>query len=253
MNYLDLKIIEREIKQGNELFILRVFDRQSKRAKRIIFTKDTRTQNQNRIEELASPLRDIVKNIYGEISTSRKLADVKDYHYGEYELVKVVAESLFPKLRLVVFGAGHVGQAVGLIGSILGLDVVVVDDRPEFASRKRFPNPGITLFVGDYSKVIEGLKLGPNSAVVIVTRGHQFDESCLRGTIGLNTGYLGMIGSKRRVLSILNRLEKDGYPRNKLEKLHAPIGLRIGAKSPQEIAVAILGEIISCFNSGNLK
>jgi xanthine dehydrogenase accessory factor len=116
-------------------------------------------------------------------------------------------------------------------------------------ARQRLPDPGIRLLVGNYSQLIEEIKIEPNSAIVIVTRGHQFDEVCLRGTIKSNAGYLGMIGSKRRVVSVINRLKNDGYSDVDFSKLHAPIGLSIGAKSPQEIAIAIHAEIINHFNN----
>jgi xanthine dehydrogenase accessory factor len=256
MDFQNLKLLEQEIKRGKEVCVFRIFDQESKRAKRIVFRSETGLSG-NEVSRLPDSLGEIIENLYRQMTISRKLADIKDCgnDYGEENngLVKLAAELLLPKLRLVVFGAGHVGQAVALVGSLLGFDVVVIDDRLEFASRKRLPDPRISLFVGDYSKVTDNLKLGLNSAVVIVTRGHQFDETCLRATLKSNVGYLGMIGSKRRVFSILNRLEKDGYARTELEKIHAPIGLHIGAKSPQEIAIAIIAEIITCFSGVGLK
>jgi xanthine dehydrogenase accessory factor len=250
MDYLNLKILEQEIRLGNETCIIRIFDRKSKKAKRVVFRNEegTRKVPENGIKDLDNQLKEVAKSIYDRMTVTRKLADIRELEQELGAPIRLVAELLLPKLKLVVFGAGHVGQAVGLVGSLLGFDVIVIDDRPEFASRKRLPDPRITILVGDYPEMIENLKLDANSAVVIVTRGHQFDESCLRATIESNAGYLGMIGSKRRVLSILNRLENDGYSKTKLEKVHAPIGLRIGAKSPQEIALAIMAEVVACFN-----
>src|SRR5712692_7629536 len=158
-------------------------------------------------------------------------------------------EILRPKLELIVFGAGHVGQAVALIGAMLGYDITVVDDREEFASRKRLPSPRINLLVSDYGYATDKLKLSPSTAVVIVTRGHQYDELCLKHVIGSDAGYIGMIGSRRRVMSVLKKLVSEGFREGDLQRLHAPIGLQIGARTPQEIAISILAEIIDQTNN----
>jgi xanthine/CO dehydrogenase XdhC/CoxF family maturation factor len=242
MDRSDLRLIEESIKRGQEFQFIRVLGQNSGKSKRILLAEDKDS------EGLSEPLREIFNSIQREMFVSRSPAGVTDLAHSSLEPATVVVEVLRSKTSLVVFGAGHVGQAVGLIGSLLGFEVILIDDRPEFASRERLPDSRIRLIVGDYAKVIDDIQLGINSAVVIVTRGHQFDEVCLRGTVRSNLGYLGMIGSKRRVFSIINRLERDGYSRADFEKLHAPIGLQIGAKSPQEIAVAIIAEIISHFN-----
>lgn len=246
MDRKNLKIIEERIRQGHEFHVIRVFDDNSGTLKRLVLDeKDS--------GELPEPLYEVTKLIKSEMAAPRLAANVKDMTYGVAGFTKVIAEGLRPKFKLVVFGAGHVGQAVGLIGALLGFDVIVIDDRSEFASRKRLPDPRINLVVGDYGKVIASLNLGSTSAVVIVTRGHQFDEVCLRAIVKSNAGYMGMIGSKRRVLSVISKLVKDGFAEADFKKLHAPIGLRIGARSPQEIAVAILAEIIEHFNGKNLR
>src|SRR5215471_17906066 len=163
--------------------------------------------------------------------------------------IQVAIEIVRPKLQLLIFGAGHVGQSVALIGALLGYDVTVVDDREEFASRKRLPDPRIDLVVSDYASAAGKLNISASSAVVIVTRGHQYDEECLKSVLGSNAVYLGMIGSRKRVLSVFKKLESEGISERELQRVHAPIGLRIGARSPQEIAVAILAEIIDHVNN----
>lgn len=168
----------------------------------------------------------------------------------EYDrsILRVVVEFVESALWLFVFGAGHVGQSVAMIGALVGYRVVVVDDRVEFLTRDRFPNSTIELVAGKYDRVISDISIPRNSAVVIVTRGHQFDEICLKQVLALDTRYVGMIGSRRRVLSIFARLVESGLSEKVLEKVHAPIGLDIGAISPQEIAIAIMAEIISLMN-----
>jgi xanthine/CO dehydrogenase XdhC/CoxF family maturation factor len=163
--------------------------------------------------------------------------------------LKLVVELVRNKLHVVIFGGGHVGQAVALMSAIVGYRVTVVDDREEFASRKRLADPTIELLVGDYASASGRLELSSNSAVVIVTRGHQYDEVCLRSVIRSEARYVGMIGSRRRVLAVLDRLNREGFSREELSRLHAPIGLKIGARSPQEIAVSIIAEIINHLNN----
>ena len=163
--------------------------------------------------------------------------------------VRLAVEIVRPKLELVIFGAGHVGQAVALMGAMLGYEVTVVDDREEFASRKRLPNTGIKLLVSDFNNAISRLKLSRSTAVVIVTRGHQYDELCLKQVVTTDAAYIGMIGSRRRVLSVFKKLVEEGFRESDLQRVHAPIGLRIGAKSPQEIAISILAELIDHINN----
>lgn len=176
-------------------------------------------------------------------------ADLLEAPDAEGNLVKIVVELVRDKLHVVIFGAGHVGHAVALMSAILGYRVTVVDDREEFASRKRLGDPAINLMVGDYDTVSRKVELSSNTAVVIVTRGHQYDEVCLRSVIRSEAGYIGMIGSKRRVLAVFDRLNREGFTREELSKVHAPIGLKIGGRSPQEIAVAIVAEIIGNLNN----
>jgi xanthine dehydrogenase accessory factor len=145
--------------------------------------------------------------------------------------------------RLIIIGAGHVGQALADLGAMLGFHVVVIDDRAAFANRDRFPTAA-EIIVRPFEKAIDSLKLDRNCYVVAVTRGHSFDEIALRTTLKQRPGYVGMIGSKRRVRATLDRIEADGVDRAVLEQVHAPIGLDIGAETPEEIAVSIMAEII---------
>ena len=187
------------------------------------------------------------------LATRGGVADLIDVVDEEGNAVRLAVEIIKPKLELIVFGAGHVGQAVAMIGALLGYRVTAVDDREEFASRKRLSDPTIELLVSDYANAIEKLTISPSTAVVIVTRGHQYDELCLKNVISSNAGYIGMIGSRRRVVSVFKKLAGEGISEAAFQRVHAPIGLRIGAKSPQEIAVAILAEIIDQVNNPEHK
>ncbi len=194
-------------------------------------------------------IRDVILTSTESLIASGRATDLIDSIDEQGSPVRVAIEIVKPKLELIVFGAGHVGQAVGLIAAVLGYDVTVVDDREEFASRERFPDPRIGLLACDYAAAADNLNISSGSAVVIVTRGHQYDELCLKSVIRSAAGYVGMIGSRKRVLSVFKKLADEGVSERELENVHAPIGLRIGARTPQEIAVSILAEIIDHVNN----
>jgi xanthine/CO dehydrogenase XdhC/CoxF family maturation factor len=162
-----------------------------------------------------------------------------------------IVEIIKPSRSLIVLGAGHVGKCVAIFASILGLDTTLIDDRKEFLNDQNAGRNTYTNLLCQFSEYSEHVAITPNSAIVIVTRGHQFDEICLRVAIDSKARYIGMIGSKRRVLAIVNNLKQSDLSseqRNKLEGLYAPIGLPIGAKTPQEIAISILAQIIQVMN-----
>jgi xanthine dehydrogenase accessory factor len=167
---------------------------------------------------------------------------------GPEGVLTIAVEVLRPRTSLIVFGAGHVGHALALTAALLGYKVSVVDDREEFLTRVRFPDESINLVSAAFDHIAKELPISASTAVVIVTRGHQYDEQCLRDTIDSPAAYIGMIGSKRRVIAVYRRLTELGVDPEKLGRVHAPIGLKIGAVSPQEIAVAILAEIIQTLN-----
>lgn len=184
---------------------------------------------------------------------SNESCSIENFSNEKGSVHELIIERVNGKPSIFIFGAGHVGQALALTSILLGYEVVVVDDRAEFASRIRLPDPRIKLVVDDFDKAIESLNIGARSAAVIVTRGHQFDEICLENLLRFHLSYLGMIGSRRRVISIFKRLTQRGFADVDLSKVHAPIGLSIGARSPQEIAIAILAEIIAEVNKTGIS
>jgi xanthine/CO dehydrogenase XdhC/CoxF family maturation factor len=156
-----------------------------------------------------------------------------------------------PPLELIICGGGHVGQAVAKAGALLDFKITVIDDRPEFASRKKFPDPGVRLITGDFTEALQSLKITQASHVVIVTRGHRHDEICLREVIEKPARYIGMIGSRRRATTIREHLRREGVGAEHLRRVHSPIGLDIGAITPEEISLAILSEIILARRGGS--
>lgn len=156
-----------------------------------------------------------------------------------------------PPLEMVICGGGHVGQAVAKAARLLDFRVTVIDDRPEFASRDKFPDPAVTLIAADFIDALRSLRLTPATHLVIVTRGHRHDEICLREVIDRPVRYLGMIGSRRRTTTIREHLRRQGVDPAHLRRVHAPIGLDIGALTPEEIALAILAEIVLVRRGGS--
>lgn len=198
------------------------------------------------------PDKELGAKVLGSVRALRekaRIADLVDVMDEKGSVVTLALEIIRPEPELLVFGGGHVGQAVALIGALTGYRVTVVDDREEFASRQRLPDPAINLVVSDYARASELVSISTNTAVVIVTRGHQYDELCLKNVIGSSASYIGMIGSRKRVLSVFKKLAGEGVSESALKRVHAPIGLSIGARSPQEIGVAIVAEIINNANN----
>jgi xanthine dehydrogenase accessory factor len=146
--------------------------------------------------------------------------------------------------RLVIAGAGHIAQPLALLGSMLGFRVTVIDDRAAFANRERFPGAD-EIVVRPFAAAIAALNLDRHCYLVSVTRGHSFDEEVVRTALERTQGaFIGMIGSRRRVRATLERLEEAGIARELLDQVHAPLGMDIGAETPEEIALSIIAEIV---------
>ncbi len=154
----------------------------------------------------------------------------------------------------VIFGGGHISVVLAELLGHVGFRVSVIDDRPEFANKTRFPRAN-KVICKDFAAAITGgeVAIDEQTAVIIVTRGHRYDLDCLRGTVEAGAKYLGMIGSRRRVAGILKLLAEEGVAPAHIERLRAPIGLDIGATTPAEIAVSIVAEIIAVFRGGSLR
>lgn len=162
----------------------------------------------------------------------------------EFGAVRLLFEISRPPLELLICGGGHVGQAVARAGRFLDFNVTVIDDRADFAARDKFPDENVRLIADDFLTALRGLRITPATHIVIVTRGHRHDEICLQAVIDQPARYIGMIGSRRRTTTIRERLKREGVAPEMLRRVHAPIGLDIGALTPEEIALAILAEIV---------
>ena len=156
-----------------------------------------------------------------------------------------VREPVLPQERLIVLGGGHIALPVCQFGAACGFEVCVVDDRPDFANRARFPEAA-EVICDSFENGIRRLKVTPFDYVVVITRGHRHDADCLRVLLpGTWPAYLGMIGSRRRTKGLLEMLKEEGFDAGHLGRICTPIGLPIGAITPAEIAVSILSEVIA--------
>ena len=156
-------------------------------------------------------------------------------------------ERLQPAPRLVVCGAGHVGASLARLAAFAGYQTSLIDDRAEFVKREKFPEKQIDLVLTDdwNSAVRDAVGNGRGVSVAVVTRGHNEDEQCMQAVVRANPDYVGLIGSKRRTSIVIERLREAGIPDEQLRNIHAPIGLDIGAVTPEEVALAILAEIVA--------
>lgn len=152
--------------------------------------------------------------------------------------------------RLLVVGGGHVGLALARIGSEVGFDITVLDDREEFANAERFPMADQVL-CGDVAETLDGVAIDELTYIVLVSRGHQVDELALRHSVGRGAAYVGMIGSRRRTGTVIERLAADGYERAELDRVHTPIGIDIGSETPEEIALSILAQMVMVRRGGS--
>ena len=157
----------------------------------------------------------------------------------------ILIEPYFPQPRLIVLGGGHIAKPLVEFGSRVGFLVSVIDDRPVFANRDRFPDAE-KVICENFRSSFTQFELNEYSFVVIVTREHRHDLDCLREVLNHKTAYTGMIGSKRSVSSIKEQLLSEGYSAELINRIHAPVGLEIGADTPEEIAISIIAQVIGC-------
>ena len=156
----------------------------------------------------------------------------------------VSVEALLPPTTVVICGAGHVAQALAPVATAVGFDVVVLDDRPEFAVAERFPAASVVVLLENFDAAFAGLSLTARSFVVIVTRGHAHDFSVLERALRSEAGYIGLMGSTSKREKIFRALTADGFSAADLERVFSPIGVAIAAETPAELAVSIAAELI---------
>ncbi len=158
--------------------------------------------------------------------------------------LNVFVEPVIPAPRAFIFGGGHVSKSLSKVAQLAGFETVIIDDREAFANKERFPEAD-EIYSGDYEDVFPKLITHSSSYIVIVTRGHRDDMRVLRWAVGTEAKYICMIGSKRKTISVVHTLEQEGFKREQFERIFAPMGLEIGAVTPEEIAVSVVAEMIA--------
>jgi xanthine dehydrogenase accessory factor len=159
---------------------------------------------------------------------------------GEME---IYVEPVKPDPVMYIFGAGHISLSLSQISTLLDFKIVVIDDRPDFANKERFPEAD-TVLVEDFANIFAKIGVDNNSYLIIVTRNHEHDQEVLEQAIKTPAKYIGMIGSKTKIKTLFNNLVDKGVDRKVLDRVYSPIGLEIYAETPEEIAISIIAEII---------
>jgi xanthine dehydrogenase accessory factor len=158
--------------------------------------------------------------------------------------LNIFVEPVIPQPRAFIFGGGHVSKGISKIATLAGFSTSIIDNREAFANAERFPEAEAT-YAEEYEDVFPKLPVNSSSYIIIVTRGHRDDMRVLRWAVNTPAKYIAMIGSKRKTISVVHELEKEGIPREAFDKVFAPMGLEIGAEMPEEIAISVVAEMIA--------
>ena len=158
--------------------------------------------------------------------------------------LNIFVEPVIPQPRAFIFGGGHVSKGISKIATLAGFSTSIIDNREAFANQERFPEAEAT-YAEEYEDVFPKLPVNSSSYIIIVTRGHRDDMRVLRWAVDTPAKYIAMIGSKRKTISVVHELEKEGIRREAFDKVFAPMGLEIGAEMPEEIAISVVAEMIA--------
>ena len=234
----------KKVNEGNQCVILTYLnlhtDRSGSITEKILLTnKDA--------EEKSFPFHDY---LYEKICHSFDTGKVQNIVIEQNK--KVLIEPFIPKPRLIVFGGGHIAKSLTELASRVGFYVMLIDDRPLFANTERFPESE-EVICESFEKSFSLINLRKSDYVVIVTRGHRHDGTVLRKVLNFDLTYVGMIGSNRRVKAMMNELLNEGFSKDKLDLVNSPIGLDISAITPDEIAISIVAQLISCKNKSTIS
>lgn len=189
--------------------------------------------DQGLIEELRPEIDRFVRQNRTEVLTIQR----------EDKQVELLLEPIVSDSTVFIFGCGHISTCLASLVKTVGFKVVVADDRPDFANRERFPDAD-EIMVDAFEGLLEKLKIDENAYLILVTRGHLHDRIVLKQALQTHARYIGMIGSRRKIRMVYEKVTEEGISRALLKRVHAPIGLDIGAETPEEIAVSILAELI---------
>lgn len=235
------KSLLKKVNEGNHCIILTYLnlhgDRNGSILEKVLLTSED-------IEKKSASLSD---DIYEKIKLSSNSGKLQIFNVEDNRLLLI--EPFMPKLRLIVFGGGHIAKPLVEFAARIGFSVTVVDDRPFFANSARFPEAE-KVICESFENSFGLINFKRSDYVVIITRGHRYDGVVLREVLKHDFSYMGMIGSKRRVKGMREELLNEGFSKDKLDLLNAPIGLDIGGITPDEIAISIIAQLISYKNKG---
>ncbi|WP_373482387.1 XdhC family protein [Acetobacterium sp.] len=226
------KQLMEDLKQKNQVVMLTRFITIAETRQTVI---EKSLISKDELESVDKGLRETIENLL--IKGLPELITTEDNQ-------TILLEPFYAVGRLIILGGGHIAKPLAKYGADIGFKVTVVDDRPSFANEGRFPEASQVL-CESFETCFDRLEVNPSDYVVIVTRGHRHDAVCLRQVLESDPEYLGMIGSKRRVKNLMELLVGEGLDEEKLNLVYSPIGLKIGAVTPEEIAISIMAEIIS--------
>jgi xanthine dehydrogenase accessory factor len=191
-------------------------------------------------EEALKAIREEKPRTFHYDLTGREAAEVGMICGG---VMDIYIEPIIPTPVVFIFGGGHISLFVSKISAMAGFQVAVIDDRAQYANKERFPEAE-QVIAEEFFLAFPRLKVNHSSYLVIVTRGHAYDQEALEWALNTEARYIGMIGSSKKIQTLYKNLEEKGVAREKLQRVHAPIGLDIGALTPEEIAVSIVGQMI---------
>ena len=215
---------------------------QAEMGARIMLREDGSTHG-----SLGDPALDAVA-----VEAARRVSDLGTNEYVRAgDGVELFVEGYTTPPTLVLVGGGHVAKATYELARLLGYRIYVVDDRPQFANEERFPKATGTIVVPDYTQGLDQIPINANTFILVATRGHWFDDLALEAAVRTPARYVGLLGSKRKTILIYQRLAQLGVSPERLQQVHAPVGLDIGALTPEELAVSILSEIIMFRHGGS--
>ena len=165
--------------------------------------------------------------------------------------MKVFIEPFIGQKHFIICGAGHIALPLSVVGKMLNFSVTVIDDRREFANKKRFPHVD-QILLGNHAQKLKQLNINPNTLIMIVTQGNEYDFECLKAVIHSKADYIGVISSKPKRIKFFNRLKKMGVKDKDLKRINIPAGIDLGAQTPEEIAISIAAEIVKTNNKNFL-
>ena len=171
--------------------------------------------------------------------------DIND-EFGKKSIgsVDIFVQVFVQKDEIIIIGAGNVGHSVYRIAEMLDYNIIIVDDRPDYTTKERFPNAK-SMIIGEFEEILKNLEINENSNIIISTHAHEYDQLALLSVVNSKAKYIGMLSNRRKAKLILENLAKEGISKEKIEKVYAPIGLSVGGTKPEEIAVSIMAEVLA--------